>query len=80
MYAQVLAGTATGDDVEELGRVLRAELLPTLRAARGFSGALYLCADRTPEWRLFVFWETEDEAALPLAGCGAGTVWEVHAR
>ena len=80
MYAQVLEGTLRGDDPEELGRRVRAELLPALRGARGFSGALCLWARGSQEWRLFVFWETEDEAAAPLAGYGAAAVWEVAAR
>jgi hypothetical protein len=80
VYAQILAGTLRGDDPEELGRRIRAELLPTLRTARGFSGALCLRACGSPDFRLFVFWETEDEAAAPLAGFGAAAVWEVEAR
>ena len=80
MYAQVLAGTLEEDDPGELGRRVRAELLPVLRAARGFSGAVCLCARGSPEWRLFVFWETEEEAEQPLAGYGPSAVWEVAAR
>ena len=71
MYAQVLASVSAPDRLEELDRVIRDELVPALRTEPGFSGALSLVERETARALVFVFWETEAEAARPLIPCDA---------
>ncbi len=93
MYAQALEGSC--NPTEDLSQIICRELLPSLRAERGFSGALSLIDRQTGSTLLLVFWETEEEAVRPLppyfaalvARLGipdpaayAPRVWEVGAR
>jgi hypothetical protein len=86
MYAQVLESSAPSDRLEELDLMIRAELVPALRAEEGFSGVLCLLDRAGASALVFVFWETEEEAARPLAPCSRTfipclpAVWEVGAR
>ena len=63
MYAQALH---VGGGSEDLSQIICRELLPALRAERGFAGALSLVDRETSDTLLLVFWETEEEAARPL--------------
>ena len=91
MYAQALEGAGP----TRLNEIVQRELLPALRIERGFSGALSLVDHETGRALVLVFWETEEEAARPLAPCFAALlaalglpdpdtcrprVWEVGAR
>ena len=94
MYAQVFE-LPGAERSERLSRTIKGELLPALRTAEGFCGALSLVRRETGEMLLLVFWETESEAAHPLHPAltalldGLGTaaptscmpeLWEVAAR
>ena len=50
---------------EDLSQIICRDLLPALRAERGFSGAVSLVDRETESTLLLVFWETEEEAAAP---------------
>ncbi len=94
MYAQVFEGVGVGRS-EDLSQAICRDLIPALRAERGFSGAVSLVDRDAESTLLLVFWETEEEAAGPLpayfaaflarlgvadaADC-APRVWEVGAR
>jgi hypothetical protein len=93
MYAQVIELRLAPARVEDLGRLVRHELVPALREQPGFCGALGLTNRERAETLLIMLWETEEEAARPLARAapatvtallvsapGAVTVWEVDAR
>ena len=67
MYAQVIELPIEQEHLGELERLLRFELLPALRAERGFSGATNLIDHQRGKALLVLYWETEDEAARPLA-------------
>jgi hypothetical protein len=94
VYAQVFEMPGAGPS-ERLNRSINCELLPALRSAEGFCGALSLVRRETEEMLLVVFWETESDAAGPLhpalvalldefetAGLASGMpgLWEVAAR
>jgi hypothetical protein len=94
VYAQVFE-LLNPERGELLNRSIYGELLPALRTEEGFCGALSLVCRETGELLLLVLWETEDEAARPLApslaalvegrGIGGTTsgrpeIWEVGAR
>ena len=71
MYAQVIELRLAPERLEKLERLVRSELEPAIREEAGFCGALNL-TDRERADSLLVFlWETEDEAARPLARSGA---------
>jgi hypothetical protein len=91
MYAQALEGVAPA----QLNEIVRRELVPALRTEPGFSGALSLVDAATGRALVLVFWETEAEAARPLAphydallaalgqpgpDTYAPRIWEVGAR
>jgi hypothetical protein len=65
VYAQVFELPGAGQS-ERLNRSINGELLPALRSAEGFSGALSLVQRERGEMLLVVFWETESDAAGPL--------------
>jgi hypothetical protein len=80
-----------GEPAVELDQNICRELVRALRTERGFSGALSLVDRPTGAILLIVFWETEEEATLPLPPSlaeligahlegGGSTVWEVGAR
>jgi hypothetical protein len=65
VYAQVFELSRAGW-TERLDRSINCELLPALRSAEGFCGALNLVRRESREMLLVVFWETESEAVGPL--------------
>ena len=94
MYAQVFELPGAGPS-ERLNRLINGELLPALRSAEGFCGALNLVRRETGKILLVVFWETESEATGPLhpalaallnelgtaePASGMPEIWEVAAR
>jgi hypothetical protein len=85
MYAQVIELRLAPERLEALERLVRYELVPALRQQSGFCGALNLTDRERAETLLLLLWETEDEAARPLArsaapfGRALATVTEVLA-
>jgi hypothetical protein len=90
MYAQVLTETTTPERCGELDAAIRDRLVPSLRVADGFCGALHLVSRADGEAMLIVLWETEEQAAraasaqelavlAPREGARA-SVWEVTQR
>ena len=65
MHAQVFELPST-ERTERLNRSINCELLPALRSAEGFCGALNLVRRESREILLVVFWETESDAVGPL--------------
>ena len=89
MHAQVIELQLEPDGLDELERFVRSELVPALREQQGFCGALNLADRERGETLLVLLWETEDEAARPLAQRVTGllaarpcsvTVWEIDKR
>jgi hypothetical protein len=93
MYAQVLTQTTTPERCGALDAAIRDRLLPSLRVAEGFCGALHLVSRDSGEGMLIVLWETEEQAAratpeeeLAVLACAAdgrcagASVWEVTQR
>jgi hypothetical protein len=67
MYAQVIEVRPQPARLEVMERLVRDELVPALREQSGFCGALNLTACAGGETLLVLLWETEEEAARPLA-------------
>jgi hypothetical protein len=67
MYAQVIELRLEPERLEGLERLVRSELVPALREQTGFCGALNLTDRGRADSLLVLLWETEDEAARPLA-------------
>jgi hypothetical protein len=67
MYAQVIELPLNPKRLRELEYLVRFELLPALRDETGFSGATSLVDQERGKALLVLYWETEDEAAAPLA-------------
>lgn len=86
MYAQLIEFRSDSARLELVQRLIRHELVPALRERPGFSGALGLIHRERATTLLVLLWETEAEAARPLARDGALfdassiSVWEVDAR
>jgi hypothetical protein len=78
MYAQLIEIRLDPRRLEVAERLVRSELVPALRAQSGFCGALYLTDRARAETMLVLLWETEDEAARPLAQ-SATPFWEASA-
>jgi hypothetical protein len=67
MYAQLIEMRPEPERLEILERLVRHELMPALREQPGFCGALCLTDREQANSLLVLLWETEDEAARPLA-------------
>ena len=67
MYAQVIELRLATERLDKLERLVRSELVPALREEPGFCGALNLTDRERADSLLVLLWETEDEAARPLA-------------
>jgi hypothetical protein len=71
MYAQVIELRLAPERFDKLERLVRSELVPALREEAGFCGALNLTDRERAVSLLVLLWETEDEAARPLARSAA---------
>jgi hypothetical protein len=85
VYAQVIEVRLEPARLDVTERLVRSELVPALRTQSGFCGALYLTDRERAESTLVLLWETEDEAARPMARSAApfeqapATVAEIQA-
>jgi len=70
MYGQMIEAGVPPKRLDELGEVIQRRLVPALREQAGFSGALSLVDHETGRAVLLVLWESDDEAARPLADRG----------
>jgi hypothetical protein len=71
MYAQLIQCRTTAERLDELGQVIRRELVSALRVERGFSGALSLLDRASGSALVVVLWETNEDAARLLVDCDA---------
>jgi hypothetical protein len=67
MYAQLIEIRLEPGRLAVLERLVRDELMPALREQSGFCGALKLRDSERADSLLVLLWETEEEAARPLA-------------
>ena len=86
VYAQIIEGRLAPERLDDLERLVR-DLLPTLRAALGFCGAVSLVERELGAALLVLLWETEEEAAdsrvvdlKGLLSSHSTTIWEVDDR
>jgi hypothetical protein len=70
MYGQMIEAGVPPHRLDELGEAIQRRLVPALREQPGFSGALSLVDQETGRAVLLVLWESDDEAARPLADRG----------
>ena len=67
MHAQIIEISLEPAPLEAVERLIRQELVPALREQPGFCGALNLTERARSEALLVLLWETEEDAARPLA-------------
>ena len=65
MYAQMVEHPTAGDREQLVSRIMQEELLPSLLAEPGFSGAVDLCDRFSGKAITIVFWETAAAAFRP---------------
>jgi hypothetical protein len=70
MYAQLIQGGTTPDRRIAMDRIVTDELVPSLEAEPGFSGALNLVDRETGNAQMIVLWETEAQARRALSEYG----------
>jgi hypothetical protein len=70
MHAQVIEGGTTPERRGDMDRIVTDELLPSLRAEPGFTGALNLVDRDTGDALMIIVWDDETQARRPLADYG----------
>jgi hypothetical protein len=62
MFAQVMQAAARSTNRDELGRIVREQLIPALQQEIGFRGALGMVEPGTCRAMMIALWEHEEQA------------------
>jgi hypothetical protein len=65
MFAQVMQVAVPPSNRDELGRIVREQLIPALQHEIGFRGALGMVEARTGRTMMIALWECEEQAMCP---------------
>ena len=66
MFAQLVEGGASPELRAEMDRIVQEEMLPALAHEPGYAGALNLVDRETGNAMMLTFWNTQEQAELPI--------------